>query len=108
MNSFWKRFIIKKAIIIGLLVIASIGFGVISSFANIPATQVSAEAGLEMARGRDSVSAMATYEAAGSFLAIGRVVSQTIMFILIFAFLWDTSTDIAKLAGFRRSSEDRT
>ena len=104
-----KRYVIKKVILIAGIIIAAIILNIISGYLAVPASQVNVDASFDvMAGDSTTVAGIATHNAAGGALAIGRIVSIVVIVILGFIFIADIAMDIRKYTkGLRKAEEDQ-
>ena len=94
---FWKRFIVKKVIILGLIIIAGVIFGVLNGLIAPVNTQIAIDASTNAFRGDNSIlEAQAFSNIGSSLIVIGRIISLITMVILSFIFLFDIGADLFK------------
>lgn len=98
-----KRLVIKKAVIIGFIIIVGIIFGVINNYAQAIVTPANIDSSMQVMSGNlRTTDAMAQHGYTGGIIAAGRTISMTVLCILAFILCLDTAIDIYKFVKARK------
>jgi len=100
--------IIRKIILAALIGITGIVIAILGNYAAVPAAQIGAEAGMGVMSGdQTTVTGMATQNAVGSALAVGRIIAWVFMAILWIVFVTDIGIDVYKYFSDKEKEKDQ-